>query len=320
MDRVNCVCRLVAAVGLPLAFAGAAAGQTINDGNMNALPIGTAPDCTAPAGAWLFPETYTTAGLCEVNATDFSIVATSSFEAGATGNSLALSINDPVSNLHLTNLFTGIINEAPGLVVTVEWDIWVAAVGGGSTVYIGADMGGGGFSNVSDRGPQISWLTDGTVQYNAAGINTVIVPSYTRGAWQHVTVDIKLDTDTFNMFLGPRGGTQTQVGANLGFRSSPLDKLDRFSIAHFGAAVGLDNDQAFYDNVTISIRGGPTPCYANCDNSTIAPILNVSDFICFQTKYAAGDPYANCDGSTIPPVLNVSDFICYQTKYAAGCT
>jgi len=66
--------------------------------------------------------------------------------------------------------------------------------------------------------------------------------------------------------------------------------------------------------------GTSVPCYANCDGSSIPPILNVSDFICFQTKYAAGDPYANCDGSTVPPVLNVSDFICYQTKYAAGCS
>jgi hypothetical protein len=61
------------------------------------------------------------------------------------------------------------------------------------------------------------------------------------------------------------------------------------------------------------------PCYANCDGSTIPPVLNVSDFICFQSKFAAGDPYANCDGSTIPPVLNVSDFICFQTNFAQGC-
>jgi len=61
-------------------------------------------------------------------------------------------------------------------------------------------------------------------------------------------------------------------------------------------------------------------CYANCDGSTVAPVLNVSDFICFQTKYAAGDTYANCDGSTVPPILNVSDFICFQTKYSAGCS
>jgi len=68
------------------------------------------------------------------------------------------------------------------------------------------------------------------------------------------------------------------------------------------------------------IKGTANACYANCDGSTVAPILNVSDFICFQTKYAAGDSYANCDNSTIPPVLNVSDFICFQTKYSAGCS
>jgi len=64
---------------------------------------------------------------------------------------------------------------------------------------------------------------------------------------------------------------------------------------------------------------GTGPCYANCDSSTIPPVLNVSDFICFQTKFAAGEPAANCDASTIPPVLNVSDFICFQSKFAAGC-
>jgi len=60
-------------------------------------------------------------------------------------------------------------------------------------------------------------------------------------------------------------------------------------------------------------------CYANCDGSTIVPVLNVNDFICFQNLYAAGDPMANCDGSSLPPVLNVNDFICFQNKYAAGC-
>ena len=61
-------------------------------------------------------------------------------------------------------------------------------------------------------------------------------------------------------------------------------------------------------------------CYANCDNSTSVPFLNVNDFICFQTKFAAGDSYANCDNSTSAPVLNVNDFICFQTKFAAGCS
>jgi hypothetical protein len=60
-------------------------------------------------------------------------------------------------------------------------------------------------------------------------------------------------------------------------------------------------------------------CYANCDGSSVAPVLNVSDFICFLNRYGAGDSYANCDGSTVPPVLNVSDFTCFLNRYAAGC-
>jgi hypothetical protein len=60
-------------------------------------------------------------------------------------------------------------------------------------------------------------------------------------------------------------------------------------------------------------------CYANCDNSTAAPTLNVSDFTCFLQRYAAGESYANCDNSTAAPTLNVSDFTCFLQSYAAGC-
>jgi hypothetical protein len=60
-------------------------------------------------------------------------------------------------------------------------------------------------------------------------------------------------------------------------------------------------------------------CYANCDGSTAAPVLNVADFTCFLQRYAAGDSYANCDQSTAIPVLNVADFTCFLQRYAAGC-
>jgi hypothetical protein len=81
-------------------------------------------------------------------------------------------------------------------------------------------------------------------------------------------------------------------------------------------------DPQYLYNVGFYIVSGSTgpACYPNCDGSTIPPVLNVNDFICFQTRFAAGDSYANCDGSTIPPVLNVNDFICFQTRFAAGCS
>jgi hypothetical protein len=66
----------------------------------------------------------------------------------------------------------------------------------------------------------------------------------------------------------------------------------------------------------LSVLGG---CYANCDGSVTAPVLNVADFTCFLQRFAAGDSYANCDGSVTPPVLNVADFTCFLQRFAAGC-
>jgi hypothetical protein len=63
----------------------------------------------------------------------------------------------------------------------------------------------------------------------------------------------------------------------------------------------------------------PVPCYANCDQSTAAPILNVADFSCFLQTFAAGDSYANCDNSSAAPMLNVADFSCFLQSFAAGC-
>jgi spore coat protein A len=60
-------------------------------------------------------------------------------------------------------------------------------------------------------------------------------------------------------------------------------------------------------------------CYANCDSSDVAPVLNVADFTCFLQSFASGNPYANCDSSTTPPVLNVADFTCFLQRFAAGC-
>ncbi len=65
--------------------------------------------------------------------------------------------------------------------------------------------------------------------------------------------------------------------------------------------------------------GATGGCYANCDQTTAAPILNVNDFQCFLNRYAVGEPYANCDGSTAVPVLNVNDFQCFLNRYAVGC-
>jgi hypothetical protein len=69
-------------------------------------------------------------------------------------------------------------------------------------------------------------------------------------------------------------------------------------------------------------------CYANCDGSTMSPVLNIDDFTCFINRFADGlqlphaqqlAHYANCDGSAAAPVLNIDDFTCFINAFALGC-
>jgi hypothetical protein len=82
---------------------------------------------------------------------------------------------------------------------------------------------------------------------------------------------------------------------------------------------------ATFDGETWGLR---TSCYPNCDGSTTAPVLNVSDYVCFMNRFLAaqGLPselqvvnYVNCDRSTAAPVLNIADFVCFQARFVAGC-
>jgi hypothetical protein len=75
-----------------------------------------------------------------------------------------------------------------------------------------------------------------------------------------------------------------------------------------------------FNNIAVTdIYPGLPTCYANCDQSTLSPILNVNDFTCFLNRYAQGHVYANCDLSTVAPILNVNDFTCFMNRYAQGC-
>jgi hypothetical protein len=89
---------------------------------------------------------------------------------------------------------------------------------------------------------------------------------------------------------------------------------------------GILNAQAHRTEMTILVVN--SACYANCDGSTVEPVLNVDDFTCFINEYASAQglpheqqitAYANCDGSTTAPVLNVDDFTCFINSYALGC-
>jgi hypothetical protein len=129
--------------------------------------------------------------------------------------------------------------------------------------------------------------------------------------------------DNATGFPGPPPGSAMATD-NVGGRWLPTQPLAALvGVPVQGTWRLVVNDYAAGDVGTIARFGlhlTLRSCYANCDSSTGTPFLNVNDFVCFQTAFAAGLPAANCDGSTVAPVLNVNDFVCFQTLFAAGCS
>lgn len=80
-----------------------------------------------------------------------------------------------------------------------------------------------------------------------------------------------------------------------------------------GVASGVPGQRAWIARLPV------VPCLANCDNSSVAPVLNAMDFQCFINQYTMGSTMANCDGSTGTPMLTAMDFMCFMNRYQAGC-
>jgi DNA-binding beta-propeller fold protein YncE len=126
-----------------------------------------------------------------------------------------------------------------------------------------------------------------------------------------------------NLNFPPRGiavdpvGGKVYWGEDVGSESNDgaivRANLDGTGSEYIAFGIGLVND------IVVVSAPAPPACYANCDQSTAAPVLNVLDFNCFLNAFAAGASYANCDASTTAPVLNVLDFNCFLNRFSAGC-
>jgi hypothetical protein len=144
---------------------------------------------------------------------------------------------------------------------------------------------------------------------------------YENGPWGGITVTVQALLGSFVV------GTTSFVVSDLDPQGRDNPAARHLTVSHAGGLNGVrifstkNGDyttiRGLVDNVTFG--SVPAPCYANCDGSTTAPVLNVQDFTCFLQRYAAGENYANCDQSTVAPALNVQDFTCFLQRYAAGC-
>jgi hypothetical protein len=122
-------------------------------------------------------------------------------------------------------------------------------------------------------------------------------------------------------------GALGKPGANARFSSDAGETWEPV----FDEPVPTGSCQRIPQDFPFAVLGAVLPhpeCWANCDQSTAAPVLNINDFTCFLNSFALASElphaqqighYANCDGSTTAPVLNVDDFICFINRFAEGC-
>jgi hypothetical protein len=136
------------------------------------------------------------------------------------------------------------------------------------------------------------------------------------------SLDGTLQLDLIDEFI-PTPGEQFTILTATGGISGTFASV----VPPAGAPAGLSFD-VVYTPFSVIVQIGSATCYANCDGSTVQPVLNVEDFTCFINEFAQAQilthaqqisSYANCDGSTIAPVLNVDDFTCFINAFAQGC-
>ena len=130
------------------------------------------------------------------------------------------------------------------------------------------------------------------------------------------------ELDEIRIWNTARSAAQIIAGRNLRLCTDQLGLMGHWSFTNNSLldTTGNANHAAAVTAVSFPAEFATiAACYANCDCSVAAPLLNINDFVCYLNRFATGDPYANCDASTAPPTLNVADFICFMNAYAAGC-
>ncbi len=205
---------------------------------------------------------------------------------------LALSVYDDGTGPSLYMGYNGTISNDPMQREGVaRWTgtSWVS-VGGGTNR---TDMGYGGVNAMAvfDDGSGPALFVAGSFN-RAGGIPALQVAKWNGQAWSALGAGIS-------------GFIKDMTVANDG-RGDSLFIL--------GDIFGVGGSNVYSDIVQwVGCRG---QCYANCDNSTASPRLNVNDFMCFLDAFARREPYANC---TVDHDINAADFICFMNKFAAGC-
>jgi hypothetical protein len=276
-----------------------------------------------PSGACCMPDgtcVLLPADHCTMQSGLWSGAGTSCGTANCPFRLITLNASGLTSSANGSGIYFDLISNVEGYITQIDY---VPGVSAGNAVTVDIYTREGSYVGF-DADPS-AWTHLGTV--NTTSLGTTTSSPYTPLELPAPVSLVQNGTTAFYI-VGTIGGYRYRGSATV----NPVvdQRLSLYSdLARSEPFAGTANTGRRFMGAVHYFEGQPTPpCYANCDGSTTAPVLNVDDFTCFINEYASAQglpheqqvsAYANCDGSTIAPALNVDDFTCFINAFAQGC-
>jgi large repetitive protein len=224
---------------------------------------------------------------------------------------LAVLINDGAGEFAMKPII--VIGYAPRSSITLDYD-----GDGDLDLAVGHNV-----NNTSDK-PYITLLNnDGSANFV---IERELFDVHLDSAGSLTTSDIDQDGDA-DLLMQTQPGVIVHLNDGTG-KFGPFVSYGAGNGASSLAIGDIDNDGRLDlvtgdwadNNVNVLRNVGEFVCYADCDKSTGAGVLDVFDFLCFQDSFVNGEPFAcDCDTSTGVGVCDFFDFLCFQRAFASGC-
>jgi hypothetical protein len=263
---------LTAALLLAAAPAETHAASLLGDGNFDNLPVGNAPNPNEPAGRWYFIGNNTR---WEPSPEGVAIVPA---PAGGDGNALRFSWGPNQATWHSVDLYNNLarpVDTASGQIVNVSFDVYVTSpeVGGvainlngdSDSEYAVSASWSWGTTNITDL-----FLVQSRTN-NQGSSKFAAVPSYPKGVWQSVRIEVDLASWRYNFYWGVKGQPFSVILTNLVCPTARFSRITNLTIDRYS---NFTTATDFYiDNIVVS--AGP-PAAVTPALSILVPGSNVT--------------------------------------------
>jgi hypothetical protein len=289
---------LTAALLLAAAPTGTHAESLVTDGDFDALPVGTAPDRGNPAGGWFQSDRLDWSELAP------SQISIAPGPAGGTGNALRFSFaenGNPGHSASVTKLLIRPVTAASGQILNVSFDIYVEPGAAGPAVVLEQDDDRRTAQLVwGDQATALDKLTAAEHQGpNSVSAPTTLLPTYPRGIWQTVRLEVDLTRARYNFYWSEKGQPVSVTRTDLRFhRADTRTQIRQISLTQFVDITAAM--RASFDNFRVTTDPVITPVNADlvANGSTTLQLLNLQTDSAIQWQFNGVD-LANATNATL---------------------